>query len=180
MLPKRFYTHHMTRRKISYVTAATTLTAVAALGLVGCGSNGQQDANEGVDRQAFYDVRGTEVCVSRESNAGPMTVTFQNSTSSWGNGPHNLDYVQCGENPENIRLDVTDGGGQQVLYIGAGNPEIGSPKMTVRSVVDNKSETNSFSEGEIYTYNVGPYSVRVERQPDSTEVKTFRVWVSRA
>lgn len=170
----------MTRRKISYVTAAAVLTAIAALGLVGCGPNGQRDANEGVDRQAFWDVRGTEVCVSRESNAGPMTVTFQNSTSSWGNGPHNLDFVQCGENPEIAKLDVTDAGGQQVLYIGAGNPEVGYPQMTVKSLVDNKSETHTFNKGENYTYNVGPYSVRVQRQPDGTEVKSFRVWVSRA
>ena len=156
------------------------LTTIATLGLVACGSSGQDESSEGVDRQAFYQIRGTEVCVSREASAGPMTVTFQNSVSSQGNGPFSLDYVQCGVNSRVLRLDLADAEGQKVLYIGAGNPEIGYPQMTVKSVLDNQSETHSFGEGEAYTYIVGSYSVRVERQPDAEETKSLRVWVSRS
>lgn len=163
-------------RNISQLIAVTTLTA---LSLVACGSNGQDESSEGVDRQAFYQVRGTEVCISREASTGPMTVTFQNNVSSLGNGPHRLDYIQCGKNSEVIRLDVFDEGGSKVLYIGAGNPEIGYPQLNVRSFINNKSETHSFSDNETYTYAMGAYSVRVERQPDTEETKSFRVWVSR-
>lgn len=161
-------------------TKVLVVTAAAALGLVACASSAEEASSENVDRQAFYQVRGTEVCISREASAGPMTVTFQNNVSSLGNGPHNLDYVQCGVNSLVVRLDVFDDGGEKVLYIGAGNPEIGYPQVNVKSVIDNKSETHSFSNGESYTYNVGSYSVRVERQPDAEETKSFRVWVSRS
>lgn len=171
------YAHPMPRRNLARLIALTT---VAAVGFVACGNSEEEASSEAVDRQAFYQVRGTEVCISREANAGPMTVTFQNNVSSRGNGPFNLDYVQCGVNSLVLRLDVTDAEGQNVLYIGAGNPEIGYPQMTVKSLLDNQSKAHSFSDGESYTYTVGSYSVRVERQPDAEETKSFRVWVGRS
>ena len=153
----------MKLRNISQLIAVTTLTD---LSLVACGSNGQEDSSEGVERQAFYQVRGTEVCISREAITDPMTVTFQNGVSLHGNGPFSLDYVQCGKNSEVIRLDVFD--------------EVGYPQLNVRSFIDNqRSEAHSFGDAEISTYAMGSYSVRVERQPDAEETKSFRVWGSR-
>lgn len=158
------------------------ITTLAALALVACSSD--EVATEGVDRQAGIIPLSTEICLSRQASAGPMTVTFTNNSTSRGNGPFNLDYVQCGESersatPVVLRLNVADSNGTDVIYIGAGNPEIGYPKMTVKSIIDNISNTHSFSEGETYVYNVGPYSVEVERYPDTETAKSFRVWVSR-
>jgi hypothetical protein len=167
----------MTRRNITQVMA---ITAIAALGLVGCGSNGQEASSEDVDRQAFAS-RGVEVCISREANAGPMTATFLNSSLSQGNGPFNLDYVQCGRTEgTSLDFDIADASNKKVLNILAENPSVGSPDMTVTALVERLYDSHSFSSGESYTYNVGPYSVRVQRQSDTETSKFFRVWVSRA
>jgi hypothetical protein len=168
------------------VIARLTITAtVAALGLVACSSSADEASSEDVDRQAgFLIPLVTEVCLSREASAGPMNVTFTNNATSRGNGPFTLDYVQCGRSersatPVVLRLNIADSSGTDVLYIGAANPEIGYPKMTVKSLADGTSVTHTFSDGESFTYNVGPYSVEVERQPDSEDAKSLRVWVSR-
>lgn len=178
---KAVYAHAMARRNASQLIVVTTF---AVLGLVACGSGEEGASSEAVDREASLGPLATEVCVSREANAGPMSITFRNSAKSQGNGPFNLDYVQCGETrksatPEVLRLDIADASGTQVLYIGAVNPELGYPKMTVTSVAGNISDTQTFSSGETHTYNVGPYSVRVERQPDTQTAKSLRVWVER-
>lgn len=171
----------MNLRRLPVIAIVST---IAALGLFGCSSSADETSSGEVDRQAGRYILSTEICVSREANAGPMSVTFRNSASSQGNGPFSLDYVQCGEtresaSPEVLRLDIADASGTKVLYMGAVNPEIGYPKMTVESVVDGAKNTHTFSEGESYTYNVGPYSVEVERQPDTATAKSLRVWVSK-
>jgi hypothetical protein len=171
----------MTLHRISKLVAITT---VGALGLVACGSSGDEASSQVVDRQAALFPLGTEICVSRDASAGPMTVTFRNSANSIGNGPFSLDYIQCGETknsatPEVLRLDVADSNDTAVLYMGAGNPEIGYPKMTVKYLIDGKSDTHSFNVGETFTYNVGPYSVKVERRPDTDTAKSLYAVVSR-
>lgn len=171
----------MTLRRLPLLAIVGTITV---LGLVACSSSDNQASSEDVERQARLYTLSTEICVSREANAGPMTVTFRNSSKSQGNGPFNLDYLQCGETSESdahevLRLDIADASGTKVLYMGAANPELGYPKMTVESLVDKGKDTHTFKEGESYTYNVGPYSVKVERQPDTATAKSLRVWVSK-
>lgn len=175
-LRMRFYTHQMMRRNISKLMAATT---IAAVGLVGCGSNVQEASSEGVDRQAFAS-KGIEVCLSREDSAGPVTVTFQNSTLRQGNGPFNLDYEQCGRaDGSSLDLDIADASGKKVLNILAGNPSVGYPNMHVHALVERFDDSHSFSDGETYTCDIDPYSLRVERRSDTDTSKSFRVWVSR-
>lgn len=164
------------------------LVTVAAFGLVACGSGGDETSAENVDRQASLSVLSAEICVSRESSAGPMTVTFRNSIRPGGNGPFNLDYIQCGEHSEArgrsanpiLRLDIADATGTNVLYMSAQNPEIGYPAVRVASWPDGEiDQTYEFAVGETFTYDMGEYSVRVERQPDTDTAKSFRAWVSR-
>lgn len=158
------------------------MATLATLSLVSCGSASEESSTLAVGREAgIAPPRVAELCVSRDANAGPMTVTFRNSEKSIGNGPFNLDYVQCGESPKNgpLRLDIHDAEGTRVLFMGAMNVNFGYPFMTVKSVIEGVDETHDFSEGETHTFNVGPYSVRVERQPDTETAKNFRAWVGR-
>lgn len=169
----------MKLRNISQLIAVTTLTT---LSLVACGSSAEESSTEAVGREAgIAPPRNVKLCVSREANAGPMTVTFQNSESSAGNGPFNLDYGQCGESPINgaLRLDIYDAEGTRVLFMAAMNMNIGYPEASVSYVVDRVGYVHAFSEGETHTFNVGPYSVRVQRQTDSDTAKNFIAWVSR-
>jgi len=163
----------------------TVVSTISALGLVACGSQQDEASPQSVDRQAAPGLLSTEVCVSRDSSAGPMTITFNNSAKSIGNGPFNLDFIQCGETvrsaaPEVLKLYIADSIETEVLYMGAANPELGYPKMTVKSLAEGASDTHTFNVGETYTYNVGPYSVKVERRPDTGTAKSLYAVVSRS
>lgn len=164
------------------ITKLLAVTTLATLGLVACGSNAENAPTEVTSRQAgMAPPLNVELCVSREASAGPMTVTFRNSESSYGNGPFTLDYVQCGESPMSglLRLDINDAEGTRVIYMGAQNVNIGYPRVNVKSVIEGVDENHTFDEGEMYTFEFGMFSVRVERQPDTDTSKSFRAWVSR-
>ena len=164
------------------ITKLLAVTTLATLGLVACGSNAENAPTEVTSRQAgMAPPRNVELCVSREASAGPMTVTFRNSESSYGNGPFTLDYVQCGESPMSglLRLDINDAEGTRVIYMAAQNVNIGYPLMNIKSVTEGVDETYTFNEGEIHNFEFGLFSVRVERQPDTDTSKSFRAWVSR-
>lgn len=174
----------MSQRRLSKLPVITTFAVLALLGLVACGSAAEETSTETVDRQAgIAPPRVAELCVSREANAGPMTVTFRNSELPQGNGPFNLDYVQCGESPINgpLRMNINDSEGNWVLYMAAMNVNIGYPSVNVQFIDNGKGvgETFNFSEGETHVFNVAPYSVRVERQPDTEKAKIFRAWISK-
>lgn len=164
--------------------------AVAALaGLTACGSDGSDGADAEADptvedRQAFYSVRGTEICVGDGTYQNEMTLKFENSTNANGNGPFPLHGGWCGSNSLVIKGNVYDGAGSRIIYIGAGNPEIGYPQVTVTCRPDSKSDpryvstTHKFDDGETFSFPCDPYKVDVERESDSPEQKHFRVMVN--
>jgi len=75
--------------------------------------------------------------------------------------------------------------GSRLLSIGAGNPEIGKPKVTFKCRPDATSdpnstpETHSFAEGETYSFTCNPYRVEATREPDSEELEDFTAMVTR-
>lgn len=174
----------MSQRRLLRLPAITTFAVLALLGLVACGSAAEETSTETVDRQAgMAPDRVAKLCLYREANAGPMTVNFLNSELPQGNGPFNLDYVQCGESPINgpIRMKIMDSQGNTVLYMQAMNVNIGYPAVYVKFLDKEKGvgESFDFSEGETHDFNVGPYSVRVERQNDTDKAKNFYASISK-
>jgi len=162
--------------------------AVGAV-LVGCGSgsDGSADgtAGGGEDRQAFFQVKSTEVCARDETYEFSMTLRFTDNQNDNGNGPFPLSGGWCGANFEVIRGRIYAGDGSELAYFGAGNPDIGKPQVTVKcrpTATDDPShasKTHRFSERETISLPCSPYRVDVTRNPD-TEFKSFSIVVKRA
>lgn len=172
------------------------LVAVVAIvmGLAGCGSGGSGSSastpsvdDTSADRQAAFLIPlSTEVCLRDGTYEFTMTTKFRNNQNSNGNGPFPLHGGWCGQNAEVLRADLYDADGTNVLYVGAGNPELGYPKMTVtcrpgaKSDPGYRSEDHSFKDGESYTFACKEYKVVVVRQSDTDTLKRFDVEVRRA
>jgi len=176
-----------TARRAARTGVLVVLVVVATLGLIGCGGDDtERSTGRSPDRQAFYQVRGTFLCVGDQADAGALRLQYESSRDANGNGPFPLSGNWCGSNPNGIAGTVTNPDGTVVFRIFATNPEIGAPGVVLtcrhgsKSDPDYRQEQKRFSVDETHTFRCNPYTVEVERQSDTDVQKRFQAWVRRA
>jgi len=170
----------------SAVALTLALTLTAAIALVGCGSGGSEAKTRrpGVDRQAFYNVKGAEICVGTLDRSLDRTVRYDNSTDGNGNGPFPLTGNWCGTNPVIVKADVLDPAGTNQFRVSASNPEIGRPDVRITCRFGSpqdpaySSKLQSFSDGARHEFACDRSRILVIRERDSDELKHFQIWVT--
>lgn len=167
------------RPSISRVAASMAVVSMVILS--GCGSEDRSDADG--QRSADSSVPPVELCVTGRTGTS-MTVQFDGSSGSQGDGPFPLIENSCGRSTlrelevENIRADVTDTDGTSPLLISATSPSVGLPYVTLEcrpGSSNSDSNTYRLDEGERQTFDCDQYAVDVERMTDSGTAKYFQV-----